>query len=118
MARDVRIETPRGPVSGLWEWPRGAGAVLVLAHGAGGNMRSALLAGFADGLAGFGIGSMRFNFAYSEAGRRAPDQQPALRAVFGAVFEEGVRRARGAPVFAGGKSLGGRIASVLAATSS
>src|SRR5438132_533438 len=78
-------------------------------------MRSALLTGFADGLAGFGIGSMRFNFAYSEAGRRAPDQQPALCAVFGAVFKEGVRRARGAPVFAGGKSLGGRIASVLAA---
>ena len=115
MARDIEIETPRGPVSGNWEWPRGAGAALVLAHGAGGDLRSSLLAGLADGLAGFGIGTLRFNFAYSEGGRRAPDAQPALRAVFGAAFDEAARRSRGAPVFAGGKSLGGRIASLLAA---
>ena len=115
MARDVEIATPRGPVSGAWEWPRGAGAALVLAHGAGGTMRSALLGGLAGGLAGFGIGTMRFNFSYSEAGRRGPDQMPALRGVFAAAFEEAVGRSRGAPVFAGGKSLGGRVASLLAA---
>jgi predicted alpha/beta-hydrolase family hydrolase len=89
--------------------------VLVLAHGAGGDRRSALLAGLADGLAGFRIGSLRFNFAYSEGGRRGPDQQPVLRDVFSATFDEAVRRARGAPVFVGGKSLGGRIASLLVA---
>jgi predicted alpha/beta-hydrolase family hydrolase len=115
VVREIEIDTPRGSVSGAWEWPRGAGAVLVLAHGAGGDRRSALLAGLADGLAGFGIGTLRFNFAYSERGRRAPDQQPALRDVFSAAFDVAVRRARGAPVFVGGKSLGGRIASLLVA---
>ena len=115
MARDVQIETPRGPVSGAWEWPRGAGAVLVLGHGAGGDFRSALLTGMADGLAAFRIGTLRFNFAYSERGRRAPDPQPALRDVFTAAFDEATRRARGAPVVVGGKSLGGRIASLLVA---
>jgi uncharacterized protein len=78
-------------------------------------MRSVLLAGFSDGLAGFGIATLRFNFAYSEHGRRGPDPQPALRDVFTAAFDDAVRRARGAPVFAGGKSLGGRIASLLVA---
>ena len=102
-------------MSGAWAWPRGAGAALVLAHGAGGSMRSKLLAGLADGLGEFGIGTLRFNFAYAEQGRRAPDALPALRDVFSSVFLEAVRRARGAPVFAGGKSLGGRVASLLAA---
>ena len=73
MVREIEIETPRGSVSGVWEWPRGAGAVLVLAHGAGGDLRSKLLTGLTDGLAGLGIGSLRFNFAYSERGRRGPD---------------------------------------------
>jgi uncharacterized protein len=113
--REIEIETPRGAVSGAWEWPRGAGAVLVLAHGAGGDRRSTLLEGLAAGLNDFGIGSLRFNFAYSERGRRAPDPPTALREVFSAAFDAAVRRARAAPVFVGGKSLGGRIASLLVA---
>src|SRR5438128_948852 len=78
-------------------------------------MRSPLLVGVARGLSGFGIASLRWNFPYSEAGRRAPDPPAVLRAALTAAFEESVRRARGAPVLAGGKSLGGRIASLLVA---
>ena len=109
---DLKIDTPHGTVSARLEGPEG-GPVLALAHGAGGTMRTALLDGFAAGLAAAGVSCLRFNFAYSEAGKRSPDREPLLRAVWSAVFD----RARGAgdPVWAGGKSMGGRIASMMVA---
>src|SRR5205807_2468810 len=110
----IEIRTVRGTVSGEWTLPRGATAALVLAHGAGNDMRSPLLVGLTEGLAREGIGSLRFNFPYKETGRRAPDQAAVLRDAFTAAFEETSRRAAGAQVLAGGKSLGGRIASLLA----
>ena len=87
----------------------------MLAHGAGGDMRSPLLTGFTNGLAARGIGSLRFNFPYKEIGRKAPDPPHVLREAFTAAFDEAARRARGRSVLAGGKSLGGRIASLLVA---
>jgi predicted alpha/beta-hydrolase family hydrolase len=78
-------------------------------------MHSPLLVGFTDGLADAGVGSLRFNFPYKQQGRRAPDPPAVLRDALGAAFEEAVRHAGDAPVFAGGKSLGGRIASLLVA---
>ena len=78
-------------------------------------MQSPLLVGFTEGLAGAGIGSLRFNFPYKQQGRRAPDPPAVLRDALSAAFETAAGRAAGAPVFAGGKSLGGRIASLLVA---
>jgi uncharacterized protein len=109
---DLRIDTPHGAVSATLDGT-GGGPVLVLAHGAGGTMRTALLDGFAAGLAAAGVACLRFNFAYSEAGKRSPDREPALRAVWAAAFERGGQA--GSPVWAGGKSMGGRIASMMAA---
>lgn len=108
----IQIDTPRGEVSGVWT---GGDPVVVVAHGAGNDMTSDLLVGFCEGLADERVGSLRFNFAYKEAGRRAPDPLGSLRDVFTAAFEEAVRRSDGGPVLAGGKSLGGRIASLLVA---
>jgi predicted alpha/beta-hydrolase family hydrolase len=113
--RSIEIRTARGIVSGAWEWPRGALGALVVAHGAGNDMRAPLLTGLAAGLAEERIGSLRFNFPYKQEGRRAPDPPGVLRDAFAAAFEEATRRARGGPVLAGGKSLGGRIASLLIA---
>jgi predicted alpha/beta-hydrolase family hydrolase len=78
-------------------------------------MESPLLVGFTEGLAEAGVGSLRFNFPYKEQGRRAPDPPPVLRDALTAAFDEAGRRAKGKPVFVGGKSLGGRIASLLVA---
>lgn len=108
---ELRIETAEGEVSGMLEGPEG-GPLLVLAHGAGGSMRNATLDGFAAGLAAAGVGCLRFNFLYSEAGRRGPDREPLLRLAWGAAFDRG--RELGEPVWAGGKSMGGRIASTMA----
>jgi uncharacterized protein len=109
---DLTIDTPHGEVSGTLEGPEGR-PVLVLAHGAGGTMRTALLDGFAAGMSAAGVSCLRFNFAYSEAGKRGPDREPVLRAVWGAAFDRA--RSVGEPTWAGGKSLGGRIASLMIA---
>ena len=109
---DLIIESPPGPVSAVLDGPEG-GPLLVLAHGAGGAMRTGFLDGFAAGVSTAGVSCLRFNFAYSEAGKRSPDREPALRAVWSAAFDRG--RELGDPVWAGGKSLGGRIATMMAA---
>lgn len=106
------IESPHGRVSAVLDGPEGR-PLLVLAHGAGGAMRTGLLDGFAAGASAGGVSCLRFNFAYSEVGKRSPDREPALRAVWSAAFDRG--RELGDPVWAGGKSLGGRIASMIAA---
>ena len=76
-------------------------------------MDDPLLLGFAEGLAEGGVGCLRFNFAYRERGRRAPDREPALRDVWSAAFD--AARKRSDRVWVGGKSLGGRIASMCVA---
>jgi predicted alpha/beta-hydrolase family hydrolase len=91
-------------------------AVLILGHGAGAGQRSAFMTDFAHGLAGRGLDIVTFNFLYTEQGRRIPDRKPALmqcyRAVIDAVRAE-VSLAR--PLFIGGKSMGGRMATEVAA---
>jgi predicted alpha/beta-hydrolase family hydrolase len=99
----------------MWIDPPGAQAVLVLAHGAGSGMRSAFMAGFAEELGRLGVATLRFEFPYMRAGRRAPDRPAVLVEAWGEAFADGAGRADGRPVFAGGKSMGGRIASMAAA---
>ena len=106
-----KLDTPAGPVSTIRSGPR-KGSLVVLAHGAGGDMRNPTLDGFAAGLTDQKVGCLRFNFAYSEAGRRGPDREPALREVWSAVFSQA---SNGGDVWASGKSLGGRIASMMVA---
>lgn len=109
---ELTLDTSRGSVSATLDGPEG-GPLLVVAHGAGGDHRAHLLRGFAEGAAAAGVSSLRFNFPFSEARRRGPDREPVLRDAWTAAFEHagGV----GEPVWAGGKSLGGRIASMMAA---
>ena len=92
--------------------------ILVLAHGAGAPMDSPFLATMAAGLAERGVRVARFEFSYMRArreggGRRAPDREPELRrawlAAIAAIGAMGGRR-----LWIGGKSMGGRIASMIA----
>jgi uncharacterized protein len=112
-----RISVPAGErtLSGLWNEGSRAKAVAVLAHGAGAGMEHPFMAGAAEGLAANGVSVLRFNFPYVEAGRRSPDRPPALLEAWRAALEEAHRRSGRLPVAAGGKSLGGRMASMLAA---
>ncbi|HEU5283284.1 MAG TPA: alpha/beta family hydrolase [Burkholderiales bacterium] len=93
-----------------------AGAALfVCAHGAGGHMNDAGMLKLAGELRGRGMDVVRFNFLYREKGARAPDPMPRLMECFAAVASH-ARRAIEADVFIiGGRSMGGRAASMLAA---
>ena len=92
-----------------------ANATFVLAHGAGAGQQSAFITGFARGLTERGIDVLTFNFLYTEQHRRVPDRTEKLEACYRAAVGT-ARRHFGRPaVFIGGKSMGGRIATHLAA---
>ncbi len=91
-------------------------ATLVLGHGAGADQRSAFMTLCGHGLSALGIETVTFNFLYTEQRRRLPDRRPALEACYRAVVEAVHRGvADRTPVFIGGKSMGGRIATHIAA---
>ena len=102
--KPVTIQLDGGDqVSGLWQAPPHAQAVYVFAHGAGVGMAHKSMSEIADGLAGRGVATLRYNFLYMERGSKRPDA-PA-RAL-----------APDLPLFAGGKSYGGRMTSQAQAT--
>ena len=92
------------------------GATLVLGHGAGADQTSRFMVSFAQGFADRGIETVTFNFPYMERRRRLPDPSARLEACYGAVIASVQSRpGRAGSLFIGGKSLGGRIASQVAA---
>lgn len=90
-------------------------AALVLAHGAGAGQESAFIVGFARALAARGVDVLTFNFLYTEQGRRVPDRTDKLEACYRAAIAAAREQFRRTAVFIGGKSMGGRIATHLAA---
>jgi predicted alpha/beta-hydrolase family hydrolase len=90
-------------------------AALVVGHGAGSPAASPFLAGFCQAIAGEGVATLRFDFPYMAAGRRAPDRAPLLIESYRLAFQRAQQRWPALPLFAGGRSMGGRIASMAAA---
>jgi predicted alpha/beta-hydrolase family hydrolase len=88
---------------------------LVLAHGAGAGQDSPFMAGFARGLAECGVDVLTFNFLYTEQRRRVPDRTPKLEACYRAAIAAARSHFARDTTFIGGKSMGGRIATHLAA---
>src|SRR5437667_5995058 len=88
---------------------------IILAHGAGQGMNSPFMTYFHTELAKRGFHSVRFNFEYMDAKRRVPDPQAKLQARYRSVIEEVIKQHRPKRLFIGGKSMGGRIASYIAA---
>jgi predicted alpha/beta-hydrolase family hydrolase len=100
----------------LWGGAGGASSTRALPPGAGAPLDSPFLSGFATALAATGVEVLRCNFPYQDAvGRRPPDREPILRATWRAAFAAAAARAGDRPILAGGKSLGGRIASLATA---
>lgn len=97
-----------------WPAPR---TLVVLAHGAGNDMRQPLLVFLQERLPAHRLAVATFNFLYTEQGRRAPDRAPRLEACYRAVLAalRGDTALRPERLILGGKSMGGRIASHLAA---
>lgn len=92
-------------------------AGLVLAHGAGGGQRSRFMVEAANALAARRVTVATFDFPYMTAGRSVPDKGPVLEAHWRTVIDAARSdpALAGLPLFIGGKSMGGRIASQVAA---
>lgn len=91
---------------------------LILGHGAGANQLSGFMRLFAAGLAERGLDVVTFNFLYTEQGRKIPDPAPRLESCYRAVIDAVVKhkKLKGNRLVIGGKSMGGRIASQVAAS--
>ena len=112
----VPVALPAGTVevSAAWTPVDGAWAVAAIAHGAGAGYAHPFLVGFARALNEQGITTLRFNFPYVEAGRRMPG--PAGHAVSAwRAVEAWIAGRSAVPLWAAGKSYGGRMASMAAA---
>ena len=96
---------------------RGADRAVLLAHGAGADMNAATLTTVADALAAAKVPSLRFNFPYKAAGRRAPDRPPVLEAALREAADElaSLSKVPRERIVMGGRSMGGRIGSIVAA---
>jgi len=100
-----------GPISGLWLAPPKARACLVLAHGAGAGMTHRSMVAVAEGLAARGVATLRYQFPYMERGSKRVDSPPIAHAAVRAAVADADQRAHGLPLYAGGRSFGGRMTS-------
>lgn len=113
ITEDLRISVDGDrTVSAVVDVPRGIRSAYVFAHGAGAGMTHPFMMTLAAFLAEHGVGVMRFNFPYMEAGRRAPDRQPLLLSAVRAAVERASEVFEGVGLYAGGKSMGGRMTSL------
>jgi hypothetical protein len=98
-------------VSGRLELPTAARACYVLAHGAGAGMEHPFMRAAARELGALGVATLRYQFPYMERRARRPDPPALCHATVRAAVEEAARRAPQLPLFAGGRSFGGRMTS-------
>ena len=111
----LKIEAPAGAVSALLQRPPEAKTLLVLAHGAGAGMRHRFMQDLADRLSDRGVATLRYQFPYMEAGGKRPDRPAVAQATVAAAVSAGRAACPELPLFAGGKSFGGRMSSQAAA---
>jgi predicted alpha/beta-hydrolase family hydrolase len=115
MNEELRIEVGGAAVTGLLARPDDATCLAVLAHGAGAGMRHPFMEGIAERLVARRIATLRYQFPYTEAGRRRPDPPRLLEATVRAAIAAAAAAAPDLPLVAGGKSMGGRMTSMAAA---
>lgn len=108
----LSLDLPDGSqVSALLRVPDDAAALYVFAHGAGAGMNHAGMASVAEALAGVGVATLRYQFPYMERGSKRVDSPPVAHAAVRAAVAEARRRRPALPLFAGGRSFGGRMTS-------
>lgn len=100
---DLKVYRSKSPLAGL-----------VVAHGAGGGQNTGFMVRTAEGLAARGIVAATFDFPYMSAGKSVPDKAPVLEQAWRDAIERARVEMAGVPLFIGGKSMGGRIASHVA----
>jgi uncharacterized protein len=118
MKAEWKVSAGADTVSAIFEEAQAAAGrrvVFVCAHGAGGNMMDRGMLATANALRATGLGVVRFNFPYKERKSGRPDPMPTLKATVAAVVEHARRELAPDVLVIGGRSMGGRAASMLAA---
>ncbi len=103
-----------GEVSGIITLPEQPSYLFVFAHGAGAGMNHPFMEKMSDYLANEGIGTLRYNFPYSEKKGKSPDPAPILMETIRSAYNAAKEYAKDIPLLAGGKSMGGRMTSMAA----
>ncbi|WP_144795621.1 alpha/beta family hydrolase [Microbacterium paludicola] len=112
----LTVPLPRGAVEVTTAWTPGDGrGAVIVAHGAGAGMEHPFLVGFTEALNTVGFSTLRFNFPYREQGRRMPGPAAHAIATWHAAVAHVREREPAGPVWAAGKSYGGRMASMAVA---
>lgn len=106
------VSETAGVMSGLLLKPEHAASLLVFAHGAGAGMRHRFIEDLSQKLAGLGVATMRYQFPYMEKRVKRPDSEGVLIATVQAALIAAEKYSDGLPIFAGGKSMGGRMTSL------
>jgi hypothetical protein len=108
----LRISLPSGDtVSGLLQQPDRVDACFVFAHGAGAGMSHPFMSALAVALGRRGVATLRYQFPFMEMGSKRPDAPALAQAAIRAAVDAAARALPGVPLFAGGKSFGGRMTS-------
>ena len=111
-AQKLKIEIAKSAaVSALLLRPDRSRACFVFAHGAGAGMTHPFMQAFAEGLCVRGIASLRYQFPYLEKASKRPDPPAIAQATVRVAVTEAARHCPDVPLFAGGKSFGGRMSS-------
>jgi hypothetical protein len=115
--KDLQFPVENGgrEVSALLLMPVAPKQLLVLAHGAGAGMNHPFMEKLAQELAALNVATLRYQFPYMQERRRVPDPPSVLTATVAAAVRAATDEAPGLPLFAGGKSMGGRMTSQAAA---
>lgn len=116
MSKELTIPRDAGSLTALLDAAQHPDAFLLLAHGSGAGKDHDFMSGYASAVAEAGISVLRFNFPYMDAGKKFPDRAPVAVAVWKQVRSwVGSNLSGELPVFAAGKSFGGRMASLAVA---
>ncbi len=107
----IHVSLSIGKVSALYIMPADAKCILSLAHGAGAGMTHPFMMALANSLAEKGIASLRFNFPFTENKKGRPDVPAVAQKTIEAAIAKAHHLSPGLPVFAAGKSFGGRMSS-------
>src|ERR1700750_879080 len=116
-AKDIQffVHEKAGAVSALLIKPSDARGLLLLAHGAGAGMRHRFMEDVVAKLAQRRVATLRYQFPYMEKRTKRPDSEAVLTDTVRAAIAMAKKQAGSLPIFAGGKSMGGRMTSITAA---
>ena len=107
----LNVSDAIGKVSGEYITPAKPIALITLAHGAGAGMNHAFMIALANALAASGIATLRFNFPFTENKKFRPDPPAIAHQTIDAAINHAHKTYPDLPIFAAGKSFGGRMSS-------